>query len=271
MRFEKYYSSPYVRSDYLTILPFFGYKYKTVNEKRSHTYGGEIKVTHEYGNTFKVEKTPERGSEYTIEQYSYERSSIQSPEKLEIESRFLEALSKIKIQHFRLSIFSTPVLQVKRIPRFRLPSLFASPISLLQTPYLEPTLQSYHETRGAETIFTDFQKIIGKIFLAFSLLIIICHIGGPLENTIPLTFWHSQKIQLISAAVFAVTGSLFWFLSRAIARRFSKIPFYQTSRKYQEKLKSCYYRRMRYLYGRKMGNILKEYSILKENNQHKLQ
>lgn len=272
MKFENYYSTgDYGYSDFSTILPFFGFKYKKDKVTHYHSHGGDIKVTHEYGNTYKVEKTRQYDSTSYSDIDTYTRSYTPSIEELRIESEFLDALSKVKIKHYRSGVFFLfkPLLRIKRIPRLRMPGLFKKPIHLLQTPYIEPTLEDYHMTRGGASLLTNSMFSIGKFMLKYFFFFAL-FVGYLIFEVLKLP---QSDASIYFCIFFPPALSLLMMgvseVCSYIIRGFKK-PLKQMSRRYKERLKTQYYLRMRYLYGRKMGKLLKEYSILKESKQRKL-
>lgn len=266
MKFEQYYSTgDYGYSEFKTILPFFGFEYRSDTETHYHSHGGDIKITHEYGNTYKVEKTREYESTSYSKIDTYTRPYTPSLEALSIESKFLEALSKILIKHnFGIHLLFKPELTIKRIPRLRIPGLFKSPITVWETPYIEPTLEVFHMKRGGANLLTSVMSDIGKFLLKSSYW--FWFIIGVLmfevlkfpqtDATNYFCIFFAPVVSLIMLGISALLSS--------VLGHFKK-PLKQMSRRYTEKLKKQYYLRMRYLYGRKMGKLLKEYSILKES------
>lgn len=256
MKFDKYYSTgDYGYNEYKTILPFFGFQYKSDTYTHYHTHGGDIRITHEYGNTYKVEKTREYESTSYSKIDTYTRSYTPSLEELSIEHRFLEALSKVYIQFY--------VRNVKRIPILHMRGFLTFPITLWETPYIEPTLEVFHKRRGGINLLSSVMSNIGKSMLKHSIwfwvIIAMIYYEGlnlPLSDASPyICLFFTPVLSMIMIGTSMLISS--------ITKR-SKKPLKQMSLRYTEKLRKRYYRRMRYIYGRKLGALLKEYSILKD-------
>ena len=274
MSFDYSYSRPEknIERTYETILPFFGYTKKTQSHIGEHTTGGEIEVTHQYGDVYTVKKTPERHYTTTTNYIVFERTrALNSPEALKLEDQFEKELNNTTMPVTE-KIYNHRKISIKKILLFfNLFYRLKKPVTIWNTHYIDPTLEDFHKKHGGETVILRFLRIMGRILLGIAAFLGLCILSNAFEGTsddfadYPLlaSFVENPLLQKQLTIIFAAVGLV---LCISIAIYFAvvrKTPFSKKKRSYKRNLKKLYYRDMVRLYGKAMGEILQKYSALK--------
>ena len=220
-----------------TILPFFGFAARVISESSISTYGGNLWVTQETANTYKVTKSATGIYNRTKYYWEFYRETPVFTD-YELESKVQKWLKDNKYNDIWL------------------------------TPYICPTLADFHEKYGEHpkkklfNCLALFSVILGAILTG--LLFINSDMIASLLPEFLSMLVHEIAIAPLSGGV--LLSILLLIYNSKLNKKFRAVPLHMTDSKYQENLRSRYYSGMINLFGKEIGTQMQQLSMEREKH-----
>jgi len=220
-----------------TILPFFGFAIRVISQSSISTYGGNLWVTQETADTYKVTKSATGIYNRTKYYWEFYREMPVFTD-YELESKVQKWLKDNKFN------------------------------DIWQTPYICPTLTDFHEVFGEhpkKKLF-NWLALLSIILGAMltGLLFINSDMIASLLPEVLSVLVHEIAITPLSGGV--MLAILLLFYKSIKNKKYRAVPFHMTDSKYQENLRSRYYSEMIKLFGTEIGTQMQQLSSEREKN-----
>ena len=225
-------NDPEVRS---TILPFFGFTLRTDTQSRVDTYGGNIYATQTGADSFRLDRSPTG----VYNRFSY--SKVFRREQSALTDRDLET----KVQAW---------LKANGFD------------DIWNTPYICPTAEAFHRLYGdgpSSALYTFLAAFFGIVGLLLTLVLALNHAW--LASLLP----ESMSFLTMQITLSPLTDGLFLavlllFFRHQHNKKHRARPLAERNAAYQKALRARYYKGMAKLFGKELGEAMKQFSIRRE-------
>lgn len=215
-----------------TILPFFGFTYNTEKIKRWTKEGGEITLSQNSFGDYKVGQNPTYYRDASYEVIIFNRKNEPIGKERALENRFIElAIESGKYQD------PTGRFDERRLP------------------YIPNSLSSYYYNN----VLPDDS---GRFIYLFPLLaFLVCSLISVLRNGDSNFVIERDALFVIGLPiVFFFVG---WLVDYIRKKQIDRKELKTLTQKEKDKIKLMYFNHMKKIYGEEIGEVLKEYAILK--------
>lgn len=220
-----------------TILPFFGFALRGISQSSISTYGGNVYVTQETADTYKVTKSATGIYNRTKHYLEFYRETPVFTD-YELESKVQKWLKDNKFN------------------------------DIWQTPYICPTLADYHEVYGEHPKKKLLNRLALLSIILGAVLTGLLFINSDMVASLLPEFlsFLVREIAITPLSGGVLLAILLLIYKSMKNKEYRAVPLHMTDIKYQENLRSRYYSGMVNLFGKEIGTQMQKLSSEREKH-----